>query len=67
MIRSAYQSAVRYPLHRQYVLGLLATDPKVVRKTIAEQLERFIVKPFVEEKLLGGPGETVLVILDGLG
>lgn len=64
-ITIAYQPAVKYPSYRQYVLGFLATDPKVVRKSMAEQFKRFIVHPFAERKL-EGLHETVLILLDGL-
>ncbi|KAF9450251.1 hypothetical protein P691DRAFT_726361 [Macrolepiota fuliginosa MF-IS2] len=65
-ITIAYQLAVRYPLYRQYVVGLLTLNPALVNKSLAEQFEIFIVQPFAVKELLAGLCDTVLVLLDGL-
>ncbi|KAF9442938.1 hypothetical protein P691DRAFT_809738 [Macrolepiota fuliginosa MF-IS2] len=65
-ITIAYRLAVRYPPYRQYIVGLLAVDPQLVEKSLAEQFETFIVKPFAVKQLLAGINDTVLLLLDGL-
>ncbi|KAF9446058.1 hypothetical protein P691DRAFT_829046 [Macrolepiota fuliginosa MF-IS2] len=62
----AYRLAVRYPLYRQYIVRLLTVDPQLVRKSLAEQFEMFIVQPFAVKQLLSGNRDTVLILLDGL-
>ncbi|KAF9453328.1 hypothetical protein P691DRAFT_771504 [Macrolepiota fuliginosa MF-IS2] len=65
-ITIAYRLAVIYPPYRQYVVKLLTLDPRTVEKSMQEQFKAFIVRPFVEEKLLDGLRDTVLIVLDGL-
>ncbi|KAF9445072.1 hypothetical protein P691DRAFT_806207 [Macrolepiota fuliginosa MF-IS2] len=65
-ITIAYRLAVRYPVYRQYIVGLLTLDPQLVKKSPAEQYESFIVQPFGVKKLLAEHHDTVLILLDGL-
>ncbi|KAF9449273.1 hypothetical protein P691DRAFT_759216, partial [Macrolepiota fuliginosa MF-IS2] len=65
-ITIAYRLAVRYPLYRQYIVGLLTIDPQLVEKSLAKQFETFIVQPFGVEQLLTEHHDTVLILLDGL-
>ncbi|KAF9443954.1 hypothetical protein P691DRAFT_808057 [Macrolepiota fuliginosa MF-IS2] len=65
-ITIAYRLAVRYPPYRQYIVELLAIDPQLVEKSLAEQFETFIVQPFAVKQLLAGINDTVLILLDGL-
>ncbi|KAF9445649.1 hypothetical protein P691DRAFT_795362 [Macrolepiota fuliginosa MF-IS2] len=54
----AYRLAVIYPPYRQYVVKLLTLDPGLFKA--------FIVRPFVEEKVMDGHRDMVLILLDGL-
>ncbi|KAF9441450.1 hypothetical protein P691DRAFT_799501 [Macrolepiota fuliginosa MF-IS2] len=65
-ITIAHRLAVRYPLYRQCVVGLLTIDPQLVGGSLAEQFETFIVQPFGVERLLDDHHDTVLILLDGL-
>lgn len=60
----AYQLAVKYQPYRQYIVGLLAADSRVVKKSMVEQFKQFIVRPFGKQRLL--EGSAILVTLDGL-
>ncbi|KXN85029.1 hypothetical protein AN958_11781 [Leucoagaricus sp. SymC.cos] len=62
----AYQFATRYKPYRQYVTDILTDDPKIIEKSMKEQFNWFIVRPFAEQNVLRGYRETLLIILDGL-
>ncbi|KXN83307.1 Vegetative incompatibility protein HET-E-1 [Leucoagaricus sp. SymC.cos] len=62
----AYQLATRYERYQQYVADILTNNPKIVEKSMKEQFNWFIVRPFAQQNVLRGYRETVLVILDGL-
>ncbi|KAF9440218.1 hypothetical protein P691DRAFT_780134 [Macrolepiota fuliginosa MF-IS2] len=62
----AYRLAVRYAPYRQYIVKLLTLDPALVGKSMKEQFKAFIVLPFVEEEVMAGLHDTVLILLDGL-
>ncbi|KXN84619.1 Vegetative incompatibility protein HET-E-1 [Leucoagaricus sp. SymC.cos] len=62
----AYQLATRYERYQQYVADILTNNPKIVEKSMKEQFNWFIVRPFVQQNVLRGYHETVLIILDGL-
>ncbi|KAF9450595.1 hypothetical protein P691DRAFT_725659 [Macrolepiota fuliginosa MF-IS2] len=62
-ITIAYQLTVKYPKYRNYVVNLLATNPRLVGKSLVEQFKWFITKPFVDKLF---DSQTVLIILDGL-
>ncbi|KAJ3569391.1 hypothetical protein NP233_g5082 [Leucocoprinus birnbaumii] len=62
----AYQLAVRYPEYRIYLSSIVSNDPRIVEKSMSEQFEWFIVKPFVEQNMLQKQRQTVLLMIDGL-
>ncbi|KAF9442937.1 hypothetical protein P691DRAFT_779149 [Macrolepiota fuliginosa MF-IS2] len=65
-ISIAYRLAVRYPPYRQYIAKLLSIDPRLVEKSMREQFKAFIVRPFVEERVMDNLHGTVMILLDGL-
>ncbi|KAF9447910.1 hypothetical protein P691DRAFT_793112 [Macrolepiota fuliginosa MF-IS2] len=62
----AYRLAVIYPSYRQYIVRLLTLDPMIVKKSMREQFNAFIIQPFAIMELLSGSHDTILIVLDGL-
>jgi hypothetical protein len=61
----AYQLAVKLYSYRLFVQGEVTHDPSLLRKSLSTQFNRFIIKPFIHQRVLD-PSSRLLIIIDGL-
>jgi hypothetical protein len=61
----AYQLAVKCGLYRQFIRDQISLDPSLLRKSLSVQFNKFIVEPFMHQRLFE-PSLRFLVVIDGL-
>ncbi|KAF7768059.1 hypothetical protein Agabi119p4_7302 [Agaricus bisporus var. burnettii] len=61
----AYQLAAKCEVYCQFVRNQISRDPNLLRKSLPAQFQKFIVDPFVHQRLFN-PSQRFLIIIDGL-
>ncbi|EKM77978.1 hypothetical protein AGABI1DRAFT_29629, partial [Agaricus bisporus var. burnettii JB137-S8] len=61
----AYQLAVKYEPYRQFIRNEINRDPSLLRKSLPAQFRKFIVDPFIHQRLFN-PSQRFVIIIDGL-
>jgi hypothetical protein len=61
----AYQLAVKVKTYRLFVQREVTHDPSLLRKSLSTQFEKFIIEPFVHQRILDR-SSRLLIIIDGL-
>jgi hypothetical protein len=61
----AYQLAVKCESYHQFVRNEITRDPSLLRKSLSVHFKRFIIEPFIYQRLFDPP-RRFLVLLDGL-
>jgi hypothetical protein len=61
----AYQLAVKVKTYQLFVQREVNHDPSLLRKSLSTQFEKFIVEPFIRQRILD-PSSRLLIIIDGL-
>jgi hypothetical protein len=61
----AYQLAVKVKPYRLFVEREVKQDPSLLRKSLSAQFRKFIVEPFICQRVLD-PSSLLLIIIDGL-
>jgi hypothetical protein len=65
IVTIAYQFATKCEPYRHFVRNEIAKDPSLTRKALSVQFQRFIVEPFIHQRLFD-PLRRFFVLIDGL-
>ncbi|XP_006457553.1 hypothetical protein AGABI2DRAFT_123410 [Agaricus bisporus var. bisporus H97] len=61
----AYQLAVKCQPYHRFIRYELTKDPSLMRKALSVQFQKFIVEPFIHQRLFNPP-RRFLILIDGL-
>jgi hypothetical protein len=61
----SYQLAVKLNPYRLFIQREITHDPSLLRKSLSKQFNKFIVEPFIHQRVLD-PSSRLLIIIDGL-
>jgi hypothetical protein len=65
IITIAYQLAVKCGPYHRFIRDQISLDPSLLRKSLSVQFDKFIVEPFILNRIFE-PSRRFLVVIDGL-
>jgi hypothetical protein len=65
IVTIAYQLAVKCEAYRRFIRNEITKDPSLARKALSVQFKKFIVEPFIHQRLFDSP-RRFLILIDGL-